>query len=678
MSTITTLPTPPSRANPDTFADDADAFLGALPTFGSELNTVAGEAEGNAAAATAAAAVKNTDNFKGAWSSGTTYAVGESVSKNNLFWLSKQAGNLNKDPETQTAWWDAVTRFAPDSAATTDLSSADLTLLASSARVHAVSSTTYGKSVHLPIGTSLFNSVDTFVITNTGNAPIALRDYNGKLLKSIEARGTAKASLADNATAAGVWAVEGNGLSSIYWKRIKEEVATGHYHVTTFSKPILKLDASTDVLFTTEGTSIYATIYDVTTDTLGTTVSLGTVASLGAFGASYVTTSGFLVWCETQLIAATVSGTAITAGSAVTHSYGSNGTSTSNPLSFTQVDTDVFCGFLWSSTQPQAKAFSVSGNTITAGTATNIGATVTTAAEFKYTKVLSTTALLVHVPNTTTNFTIRHISVDASRVVTYNDISSTISATMQTPIVYLDTDSYCFTSKSGSTTSFKHITLSGSAITIANTYTIGDDSSYWVGNTGYDNVQHILPISTTKVLLNCYSVSGSNYFPRWRIGSTTAIFTSSTDGVGSATSIGNALMRQNDPDTFKTAISMQSSSPSAAATEKSSGYGILDNSLLASDTIKFSLKNNFLCAPENILLANLTSPNRKVFVSCKNKAGYSYMNSGIQIYSPDSDMLEHIDTPFLEYNSTASYPIAVHTDTCVMNLTTLCVMEVAQ
>jgi hypothetical protein len=36
---ITTLPTPPSRQDPANFATEADAFLGALPTFQSETNS---------------------------------------------------------------------------------------------------------------------------------------------------------------------------------------------------------------------------------------------------------------------------------------------------------------------------------------------------------------------------------------------------------------------------------------------------------------------------------------------------------------------------------------------------------------------------------------------------------------------------------------------------------------
>lgn len=45
INSITPLPTPvPSRADPTNFANRADAFLGALPTFGAELNTFATDA----------------------------------------------------------------------------------------------------------------------------------------------------------------------------------------------------------------------------------------------------------------------------------------------------------------------------------------------------------------------------------------------------------------------------------------------------------------------------------------------------------------------------------------------------------------------------------------------------------------------------------------------------------
>ncbi len=55
MTTITALPTPPSRDDPTNFASRGDAFLGALPTFVTETNTVAGEVNTNASNAATSA-----------------------------------------------------------------------------------------------------------------------------------------------------------------------------------------------------------------------------------------------------------------------------------------------------------------------------------------------------------------------------------------------------------------------------------------------------------------------------------------------------------------------------------------------------------------------------------------------------------------------------------------------
>ena len=57
MTTVTPLPTPvPSRQDPINFPTRADAFLGALPTFGTELNLVAGAVSAAATTATTKAA----------------------------------------------------------------------------------------------------------------------------------------------------------------------------------------------------------------------------------------------------------------------------------------------------------------------------------------------------------------------------------------------------------------------------------------------------------------------------------------------------------------------------------------------------------------------------------------------------------------------------------------------
>lgn len=52
---ISALPTPPDRSDPATFSSRADAFLGALPTFATEANALATQANSDAAVASAAA-----------------------------------------------------------------------------------------------------------------------------------------------------------------------------------------------------------------------------------------------------------------------------------------------------------------------------------------------------------------------------------------------------------------------------------------------------------------------------------------------------------------------------------------------------------------------------------------------------------------------------------------------
>lgn len=117
MTTITLLPTPPSRSDPANFAERADDFLGALPNFGNETNAVASEVNGYSASASAsktqaeasanaALAVANVT----LWISGTTYEVGV-VTYSPITFLSyrrKTAGAGTTDPSADATNWQLV------------------------------------------------------------------------------------------------------------------------------------------------------------------------------------------------------------------------------------------------------------------------------------------------------------------------------------------------------------------------------------------------------------------------------------------------------------------------------------------------------------------------------------------------------------------------------------------
>lgn len=126
MTTITALPTPPSRSDPANFAARADAFLGALPTFATETNTVASEvnanklaaqvsednAEGYAAAATAAATAAGAAK----WNAATNYSEGDVVWSplNGKAYRRKAPGGVvATDPASDaTNWFDVLSLSA--------------------------------------------------------------------------------------------------------------------------------------------------------------------------------------------------------------------------------------------------------------------------------------------------------------------------------------------------------------------------------------------------------------------------------------------------------------------------------------------------------------------------------------------------------------------------------------
>lgn len=126
---ISALPTPPSRQDPANFADEADAFLGALPTFRTETNAAGTyidgigtqvDADKTAAAASAAAALVSETNaansataaaqVAAAWVSGTSYTVGTVVYSPIDFQTYRciQATSGTTDPSIDDTNWVAI------------------------------------------------------------------------------------------------------------------------------------------------------------------------------------------------------------------------------------------------------------------------------------------------------------------------------------------------------------------------------------------------------------------------------------------------------------------------------------------------------------------------------------------------------------------------------------------
>ena len=119
---ISNLPSPPSRQDPANFADEADAFLGALPTFQSETNAAgtyidgkAAEVEVNAATASAAATTAVNAVDASEWTSGGSFTEGavvwSSVSYQTYRAKTTHSG-VTTDPSLDTTNWQVISSGA--------------------------------------------------------------------------------------------------------------------------------------------------------------------------------------------------------------------------------------------------------------------------------------------------------------------------------------------------------------------------------------------------------------------------------------------------------------------------------------------------------------------------------------------------------------------------------------
>lgn len=111
---ITALPTPPTRQDPSNFAERADEFLGALPTFATEANALQTDvnlkqtqaANSATAAANSVADAANTANVT-QWVSGASYSLGQNVWSPIDFktYRRKVAGAGTTDPSADATNW---------------------------------------------------------------------------------------------------------------------------------------------------------------------------------------------------------------------------------------------------------------------------------------------------------------------------------------------------------------------------------------------------------------------------------------------------------------------------------------------------------------------------------------------------------------------------------------------
>ena len=381
---ITALPSPPDPANRATFNTLAYPWSAALPTFSTEVSAVAANVKANAddaatssttatakaAEAVAAASAATTTANASAWVNGGTYALNDNAISGVDFqtYRKKTASSVTStDPSADGANWVQVGGSTIGAGGTT--STASITLTASSAAAMTVTPATPGLYVTLPDATTCTKADNLYAVYNAGDYDYGVKDSAGTQLGWIRARTGAMIGLADNSTAAGVWAyygLEKTGITASYVNSTLTNMGSTIRRIA--------LDANR-TCFLFGGTYCYAIVYDASTQTWGSATLVRASVASGAFIGVLSATDQVLV-CSCSSTTAFEAVTLTIATNTVTVNTGTKATATlsGNWAAFGQlipVSTSWVVSYLAVAVD-ELRAITVSGTTPTIGSASSV------------------------------------------------------------------------------------------------------------------------------------------------------------------------------------------------------------------------------------------------------------------------------------------------------------------
>ena len=381
---ITALPTPPDPADRSTYNARAYPWSVAQQTLATEVAAVATNVYNNAseavdAALTATAAAATAGAV--AWVSGTSYSAGDVRYSpiNKLSYRRIGAGAGTTDPSVDAANWAPVVLSALGK--DTQGTSASVVLTSLTPAVLRATPTRPGLGVTLPDAMGLTAGVAVFACHNLGAYDYAIRDNSGALLGFAPPMCVVSATLSDNSTAAGVWALTGDWspVGATLGNSTSLSVGGASYAASVIK--CVPLDSTRDMLLLTSGAGLYACVVDRSTNTFGTPVLVRTGV---AFAANQI--SGLLIGTDKVLVASGYTSTyylqfVVVTASGTTASVGTaNTTSTHYIHSMCDLVASGTSYFLAynddNSGSPLGKAVGIteSGGTVTTGSVVNLSA----------------------------------------------------------------------------------------------------------------------------------------------------------------------------------------------------------------------------------------------------------------------------------------------------------------
>ena len=230
----------------------------------------------------------------------------------------------------------------------------------------------YGVTVTLPDATTCSVGGPLHIIDNRGAYPVRVCDSTGVLKAFVFAGVVSHISLDDNSTAAGVWAIE-NG----------ELVGASAQLLTTKTNLIsnggcIDLGSSRECIITiAPGTGFtYGTVYDKSTNTFGTTTLIRASNTGIALTAAVLSAANQVLMVSCTNAAATfeavtlsISGTTITVNTAATATLSANISAFADGCGLIAVGSSWVASYTVDTPAAQIRALSISGTTVTIGSA---------------------------------------------------------------------------------------------------------------------------------------------------------------------------------------------------------------------------------------------------------------------------------------------------------------------
>lgn len=282
--------------------------------------------------------------------------------------LPGQTGNSGKFVKTDgtAASWE----YAGVASVTT---ATTVTTLTSTPTLLKITPAGYGVAVTLPDATTCSVGGPMHIIDNKGAYPVRVLNSAGTLLGFIFAGVVSHVSLIDNSTAAGVWTVENSELVGASAQLLTTNIC--------YVQNVIDLGSGRELIFGLDanygsGTAkSYAVVYDRITNTFGSVTLIRSASSQTHRQAAVIVSTDKILVVSTdsatafEAVCLTITGTSIAVGAAATATLSANIGTFADGCGLIAVGSSFVCSYSVSGPVRQIRALSISGTTVTIGSA---------------------------------------------------------------------------------------------------------------------------------------------------------------------------------------------------------------------------------------------------------------------------------------------------------------------